>query len=430
MIWEGFYYARTGYGEATRQYAVALEDLGIPLTARLAPSPDHRHGLSPALIKRVESMMRRQPQGAEVRVQQVLAPDFARDPDAVANIGYTVLESDRIPRHWVSACQEMDEVWVPSRFCLESFVRSGVSESKLHVIPHGVDCDRFRPEAERLELEGARGFIFLSVFDWVWRKGWDVLLRAYYSEFGADEDVCLVVRASRLNSAEISRFVADEFNAGPRPNLLILPFAVGEEMMPSLYATADAFVVPSRGEGWGLAYSEAMAAGLPTIATRYGGHLDFMNDGNSFLVEVDRMVPMDEEVRLLLKAEVDLQWAEPSIDHLREIMRWVFEHREEAKARGRVARAAMCRATWRRAALRVWERIEELGEHCETSVAAMLALAAAQESGTGDENGVDKLGELVAARLAELERVDELSETIVAQLRKRTPAALRRRLHR
>ena len=55
--------------------------------------------------------------------------------------------------------------------------------------------------------------------------------------------------------------------------------------MPRLYAAADAYVMPSRGEGWGRPYMEAMAMGLPTIGSRWSGNLAFMHDGNAFLVD-------------------------------------------------------------------------------------------------------------------------------------------------
>jgi len=48
---------------------------------------------------------------------------------------------------------------------------------------------------------------------------------------------------------------------------------LSEQAMAQLYCHADAFVLPSLGEGWGLPLAEAMAIGLPTIGTRWGGPL-------------------------------------------------------------------------------------------------------------------------------------------------------------
>lgn len=46
----------------------------------------------------------------------------------------------------------------------------------------------------------------------------------------------------------------------------------------------DGFILPSHGEGWGLPLIEAMASGLPTIATAWGGQMDFMSRENSWPV--------------------------------------------------------------------------------------------------------------------------------------------------
>lgn len=83
------------------------------------------------------------------------------------------------PGH-VARCNAMDEIWVPSAFHVKTFSQSGVDPSKLHVVPESVDVDFFDPASvPRVPVEGARegDFVFLSVFKWERRKGWDVLLK-------------------------------------------------------------------------------------------------------------------------------------------------------------------------------------------------------------------------------------------------------------
>lgn len=68
--------------------------------------------------------------------------------------------------------------------------------------------------------------------------------------------------------------------------------------MVALYNSCDAFVLPSRGEGWGRPYMEAMACGLPTIGTRWSGQLEFMHDENSYLIDIDGLEDVPSTVEL------------------------------------------------------------------------------------------------------------------------------------
>ena len=55
------------------------------------------------------------------------------------------------------------------------------------------------------------------------------------------------------------------------PYVLLTTCYVVQAELPSLYLAVDAFVLPSRGEGWGRPVMEAMAMGLPSIATNWSG---------------------------------------------------------------------------------------------------------------------------------------------------------------
>jgi len=52
------------------------------------------------------------------------------------------------------------------------------------------------------------------------------------------------------------------------------------ELLPNLYAAANVFVLPSRGEGWGRPHVEAMSMELPIIATNWSGPTEFMTESN------------------------------------------------------------------------------------------------------------------------------------------------------
>ncbi|HCJ10904.1 MAG TPA: hypothetical protein DHW14_07050, partial [Clostridiales bacterium] len=191
----------------------------------------------------------------------------------------------------------------------------------------------------------SRRFKFLSVFAWQARKGWDILLRAYLREFTAADGVLLVLKTRPFGLSEkeqrrqLARVVAEETacrRAGTVPPVRLLTARLSVPEMARLYSACDAFVLPSRGEGFGRPYLEAMASGLPTIGTGWGGNLDFMTHENSYLIEVEGFEPAaGDPVARLYEGEY---WARPSLEDLRRLMRRVVERPGEAAERGRKAR--------------------------------------------------------------------------------------------
>jgi|GEM_PF-1697926 len=297
----------------------------------------------------------------------------ARNPHCSAAVGFTMFETDRLPQGWATALNRMDEVWVPSQFNLETFARAGVAAEKLHVVPCGIDASAYEPgHVQALPVSGRRGFNFLSVFQWHRRKGWDVLLRAYLSAFQPEDDVCLLLRVHP--DAGDPQPIREQIDTHVRalgydpqhiPDIVLLTDFIAEGDMPRLYAAADAFVLPTRGEGWGIPYMEAMASALPVIGTRWSSHLDFMDDNNTYLIDVEQLVPVcSEQTAINPFYTADQLWAEPSAAHTAELMRVVFTQRAAARTTGARARADICRNwTLERSAAWIIERIAILSAH-------------------------------------------------------------------
>lgn len=66
--------------------------------------------------------------------------------------------------------------------------------------------------------------------------------------------------------------------------------------------------------------------------------MDFLNEQNSYLIDCDIVnVPWHNDVEL----SAGHRWAEPNVEHLRQLMRHVFEHREEAKTKAALGRGEM-----------------------------------------------------------------------------------------
>ncbi len=242
-------------------------------------------------------------------------------------IGRTTFETDRIPDGWLERCNAFDEIWVPSNFNFETFAAAGIPRHRLHILQEGIDTDHFRPGMEPLKIPGTRGFNFLSVFDWQMRKGYDVLLRAYCAEFGPEDDVSLILKVSTVNQPHaqlvdlVSYFIERTLNMKLEhsPNIVLMTGMLPHSRFPQLYASADAFVLPTRGEGWGRPYMEALACGRPVIATKWGGQLDFLNEENADLIELEGLRSTGADIDIEVFA--GHRWAAPSVDHLRQLMR-------------------------------------------------------------------------------------------------------------
>ncbi len=93
---------------------------------------------------------------------------------------------------------------------------------------------------------------------------------------------------------------------------------------------AYCYVSLHRAEGFGLTLGETMALGKPVIATGFSANLDFMTAENSYLVaHSETLVGPDGE-----NYPAHGTWAEPDLDHAARLMREVWEHQDEARARG------------------------------------------------------------------------------------------------
>jgi glycosyltransferase involved in cell wall biosynthesis len=352
LLYFGRFFETSGYAAEARSYALGLREFGyriqlLPLAERFACG-SLIDASDLGALQAMESN-RVDPSRAVTLLHQ--KPDTFPDTGSPARIARTTFETDRIPEGWVERLNGLTEVWVPSRFNLETFARAGVSEGRLRLVRQGIDTTRFHPGAPPLALEQRRRFTFLSTFTWQNRKGWDVLVRAYLSEFRADDDVMLLLWAQPFYHqpdemhAELQQVVRQTPGLEPVRSapITLLTDPCPDSAMPGLYTACDAFVLPSRGEGWGRPLAEAMACGLPTIGTAWGGNLDFMTLENSYLVETDGLVPVDEGVEVAYFR--GHRWANPSVEHLRQVMRRVVDQPAEAARRGARARADMA-ARW------------------------------------------------------------------------------------
>lgn len=271
-------------------------------------------------------------------------------------IGFTMLETTGIPKEWVRQCNMMDEVWVPSHFNIKTFRDSGVTVP-MHVIPLGIDPDYYSPKIKSYKQHDK--YTFLSVFEWGERKAPEILLKAYAKAFKKSDDVILICKViNNDGSIDIDEEIRKLNLPEDGPEIIFLyntKFA--DYDMATLYRSADCFVISTRGEGWGMPILEAMACGLPAIATNWSSQVDFFNETNGYPVDVASLI----DAKAKCPYYEGFQWANPSEEHLIYQMRYVYEHQDEAKLKGMAASQEVRSSwTWDSAAKKILQRLETL----------------------------------------------------------------------
>lgn len=272
-------------------------------------------------------------------------------PDGVTL--FTMFESTRLPQKQVEIINlHARRVIVPCDWCAEVFQANGV-QVPISVVGLGVEAEEFpmRDSSRCGAQNDSHGLQDDSPgpqndkpYTFLWsgtpdlRKGWDVAYRAFWAAFQGDPEVRLVMHFRKLPRAIKG--------CGDR-NVELVEGRLSHEEWLGLLQRADAFVFPSRGEGWGQPPREAAMTGLPVMATNWSG-LAAGIEHWALPLRVARW----SEARFGVWGDEDLgEWAEPDVEHLMELMVWCCEHRAEAAARG--ARAAAWlreHATWEQTA--------------------------------------------------------------------------------
>ncbi len=154
----------------------------------------------------------------------------------------------------------------------------------ISVLRNGVDTQRFHPTAGREEKQAIRtrlaidpeAFMVFTVRRLSFKNGVDTLLEAAL-QLRQHRDIQVVIAGSGPDRALVDAFVARHRLSSVR----VLGFVPDEELV-DWYRAADLFILPSRsGEGMPMAVLEAFASALPVVATRAGGQVEMIEEGDN-----------------------------------------------------------------------------------------------------------------------------------------------------
>lgn len=278
-------------------------------------------------------------------------------------IAHAVLESTRFPKPHLRRLEKLDMLWAPSQWGRDLLESAGLPSRKLRVVPEGVDTDVFvPPEAGERDDDIFR---FLSIGKWEKRKGGAELVRAFSTEFRRSEPVELVMHCDTFwpRPVDFREEIASETaRVGARCPRIVPSGQLSLPNLVKLMQRSHAFVLPTRAEGWGLPILEAMACALPCIVTGYSGLTEFANEQNCYLIRVKEMCKVEDSEFYDPRYDWG-EWAQPDLDHLRHLMRYVYENRKAASEKGRLACLHARRLwTWDHAAQVAMKHVRELRE--------------------------------------------------------------------
>jgi len=255
-------------------------------------------------------------------------------------IAYTMFESTATPMEWTKPMNLCRRIMTPCENSAQSFRVRGVTVP-IHIVPQGVNPEVW-PYVDRSKRDGP--FTFLIAGGLTYRKNPIGAVRAFLAAFPHDRDVRLVIKT---RAGQIEGGFKNWIDRVPKDDRIqIIAENSTPKRMVQYFLDADAFVWPSRGEGFGIPPVEAMSTGLPVIASDNSGMSQYCDSRYNYPIPC-------KEVKVPNQANGGFpdrwgdcgNWWEPDFDALVESLRDVRNNRKRALAKGKSA-AAWVREKW------------------------------------------------------------------------------------
>ncbi len=366
---------QSGIAQALRGYSRALEENGIAVShtdSRLMPGRQSEAGNQSLGFPYETTLIGGGMEEIAMSLSTLEIPGHARG----TMIAFAPWELETLPTHVAHFLEDnFGEVWTTSTFSARAIGQS--VRIPVLAMPLCVDVSGTSEKSRTDFGIPASAKVFLFVCDFysrIERKNPASLITSFIQEFAYQKDVILVISAT--HSADFpEEFLALQSLVQSHANIRLMTEYLKRSDLLSLLRTADCYVSLHRSEGFGLLLTEAMALGIPVIATDYGGSTDFLSTSTGYPVAY-RLTTIEKKTGPYSAGEI---WAEPEISDAARLMRHVIDHPEEATKKATAAKMFIeTRYTKRVVAACIQKRLEILRRSSD-------ALPAPHGRGSGGE---------------------------------------------
>ncbi|HVA99444.1 MAG TPA: glycosyltransferase family 4 protein [Bacteroidia bacterium] len=254
-------------------------------------------------------------------------PHRSRDISSHPIVGlYTTYETTGIKKEWAAKVNEYDFLVLNSKFLINTFKNSGVT-IPISYVPLGVNKNEY-PLFDRVKYYSKNkddgNFMFGTYAQMTKRKGVDVAIKAFLKTFPKYKYPNVYFYVKSTYPIKLWEDMSDD-------RIIQEHVILSRKSLNEKLKSIDCFVFPTRGEGFGLPVIEAMSTGLPVIVTNWGGTAEFINENIAYPLDF-KMVKNEIMCEKIEDNTGDM--AEPSLDHLCELMMKVYQNKNEAYKKG------------------------------------------------------------------------------------------------
>jgi glycosyltransferase involved in cell wall biosynthesis len=276
----------SGWGDAARNYCLALDSVGIDVVCRAIKL----NGDNYQPDEKFQSFLSKDSHDCDYVVQHVLPSFLSFNSSFQKNVSLFVAESKGWNfsgwHHYINHCA--DELFIPNSEMAEdctSFIKVPIK-----IVPHATDVNKFTKSYAPLDLPLV-GYNFYFIGELTRRKRVSALIAAFNMEFKKSEPVNLILKLSKPGQTpdqlgHETQELCRQIKSGLKiyrdlmsyPTELIIASRLSDEDMMRLHEFGDCCVSASYGEAWGLTSAEAMFYGNSVICPNCGGPKDYLKD--------------------------------------------------------------------------------------------------------------------------------------------------------